>query len=239
VKFLYLLVAVATALGLTATPVNAAPATYDQFSMMTQRHAGQYWQGGQPAGQWAWSPNPDGSSDVSWGDPSTWPSPTFEHFTHDQNWVYLEGYGDRTTGEFLRQVVTSERIGDASCQNMTILDTPDGRQRYTKWNIPNTAYCLDTTGFLDYRGTRINFRHLQMWYPPTGPTTSTEYYRNRVALKQYELYWDNNGSPGMPTTLKVWRDNITALGVGPALIVHSYLPGDKGWEAHLRYDWSY
>jgi hypothetical protein len=225
-----------TALTESMTTASAQTRTYDQFSLMTTRHAGQYWQGGKPAGQWAWSPSPDGSSDVAWGDPAAWPPPTFEHFTHDQNWVYLEGYGDRTTGEFLRQIVTSERFGDGSCQNMTELATPDGRQRYVKWNIPNTAYCLDTTGFLDYRGTRINFRHLQVWSPPSGPTCTTEYYRNKICIKQFEQYWDDNAAP---YGLRIWRDQIEALGIGQAFIVHSYLPADHGWEAHLRFDWSY
>lgn len=228
------ILAIATLVG-TTVPANATTYTYNQFSMMTGRNAGQYWQGGNAAGQWAWSPNPDGSSDVSWGNPAAWPPPTFEHFTHDNTWVYLEGYQDRTTGEFLPQVVTTERIGDINCNNMTVLPT-DGRQKYTKWTVSPAAYCLDTTGYLDYHGTRINFRHLQVWFPPSGPTCSNSYYTGKICIKQFEKYWDDNGAP---YGLRIWRDQIEALNLGQAFIVHSYLPADNGWEAHGRYYWSY
>lgn len=235
-----LLILATTALALlpTAPPAAATSYSYEQFSLMTTRHAGQYWQNGAPAGQWSWSPNPDNTTDVSWGDPANWPPATFEHFTSDDQWVYLLGYSDRTTGEYLPQVVDSERIGDVNCAHMTALAT-DGRQKYVKRTIPGSAYCLDTTGHLDYHGQRIDFRHLQVWFPPSGPTCTTEYYSNQVCLKQFEQYWDNNGAPGSPLGMRVWRDQIEALGHGQAFIVHSYLPADHGWEAHLRYDWTW
>jgi hypothetical protein len=78
-----------------------------------------------------------------------------------------------------------------------------------------------------------------VWFPPSGPTCSNTYYRNQVCVKQFERYWDNNGAPGAPLALRVWRDQIEARNLGQAFIVHSYLPADNGWEAHLRYEWSY
>ncbi|MGH3693230.1 MAG: hypothetical protein ACRDRX_04390 [Pseudonocardiaceae bacterium] len=228
---------VGAALLLAASPsAEATPYTYDQFSRMTQRSAGQYWQGGSAAGQWAWSPNVNGSSDISWGDPTPWPPAGYEHFTRDSQWVYLEGYGDRTTGEFLPQVVTSESIGDVNCQTMTPLPNAGGRQHYTKWTISPTAYCVDAVGYLDYHGTRIDYRHQQVWFPPSGPTCTNTYYVNQRCLKQFERYWDNNGNPGGPLVLRHWRDHILAKDLGMAFIVHDYA---TNWEAHGRYYWTY
>lgn len=222
-----------------APNATAAPYTYDQFSRMTQRSAGQYWQGGKAAGQWAWTPNPDSSSDISWGDPATWPPPTLEHFTRDANWVYLEGYQDRATGEFLRQIVTAESIGDANCQNMTPLPN-SGRQHYTKWVVSHTAYCLDAAGYLLYQGTVIDFRHRQVWFPPSGPTCNNSYFTGQICTKQYELYWDNNGNPGGPLILRHHRDHILAKDLGAAFIVHNWPGGPApGWEAHGRFYWNY
>jgi hypothetical protein len=230
------LLAIATGLLLAAPNASATTYTYDQFSRITQRSAGQYWQGGTAAGQWAWAPNLDGSSDISWGDLAPWPPPTFEHFSRDGQWVYLEGYGDRTTGEFLRQVVTSESIGDVNCQTMTSLPYVGGRQHYTKWTVGSTAYCLDAVGYLDYHGTRIDFHHQQVWFPPSGPTCSNSYFTRQTCVKQFERYWDNNGNPGGPLVLRQWRDHILALSLGPAFIVHDW---STGWEAHGRYYWTY
>src|SRR3954468_15012170 len=91
-----MVVAAATALSVARPSDAAAPAptaeTYGQYSLMFEKSAGQYWAGGTAAGQWAWTPLTATTSDISWGDPKSWPPKSAEHFIHDGDWVLLDGY---------------------------------------------------------------------------------------------------------------------------------------------------
>jgi hypothetical protein len=89
-----LLTVVAGTAPAAAAPVVQASENYGQYSLMFERSAGQYWAGGAAAGQWAWTPLSAAESDISWGDPKTWPPKSAEHFIHDGGWVLLDGYND-------------------------------------------------------------------------------------------------------------------------------------------------
>lgn len=212
------------------------PETYGDFSLMTQRRAGQAWSGGQAATQWAWSPQPDGTSQISWGVPSAWPPPNFEVFRADPaaNWAYLLGYGS-TAGEWLPQVVTAEWIGDANATNWAPLQVdPQGRQRYTKWTVTGTGYSLYAVGHMDWAGERVDFIHQQKWSAPK--TVSNAYYSNRRAVVQSEIWADNAGRPGSELFVKQDRDQYIALGLGMAFRIVDRL---ASWSADLRYSWAW
>ena len=102
-----------------ATTSGVAAEDYGQYSLMFERSAGQYFAGQTAAGQWAWTPLSATESDISWGDPKTWPPKSAEHFIHDGEWVLLDGYNDGA-GRPLTQIqrVTSEKVGDANCANL-------------------------------------------------------------------------------------------------------------------------
>jgi hypothetical protein len=63
---------------------------------MTQRHAGQLYSNGSPAGQWSWTPR-GAESEVLWGDPSKWLPESAEHFIDAGDWVLLDGWLDHGT----------------------------------------------------------------------------------------------------------------------------------------------
>lgn len=80
VRTSFLFVVLASLLFASGPVATAAPAQdYGEYSMMTQRHAGQFYSGGNLAGQWSWTPHGD-ESEVLWGDPSKWPPDSAEHF---------------------------------------------------------------------------------------------------------------------------------------------------------------
>lgn len=220
---------------LVGTSATAATPNYGEFSRMFDRAAGQYWSGGAVSGQWAWEPQSATVSHIRWGDPATWPPVNYERFTRSGDWVLLDGYGDNS-GLFLPLVMTLETIGDINCQNMTALPSAAGKQHYVKWEIPSPAYCLEAWGYLTYQGTRIDFYHKQVWFPPSPPNCNNNYFVNQVCVKQYERYSDNNGNPGGPLIERHHRDHILAKGKGPAFIVHDW---QTGWQARGRYFWTY
>lgn len=216
---------------------RTAPTTYGEYSMMTQRHAGQVWAGGQPATQWAWTPGPGPDSQIRWGNPATWPPPSYEQFTRDGDWVLLTGYGD-STGLVAPQTVWREEIGDVNCRNMTpIPPDPQHRQHYVRWTIPTQAYCLHAWGRITYQGVPVDFFHEQVWFPPSKVGTCSNAYRSgQTCIKQHERWFDNQGNLGGLLTEVHRRDNILAAGIGPGWILHDYR---TGWHADLKYDWAY
>ncbi len=213
----------------------AAPADdYGEYSMMGQRHAGQFYSGGNLAGQWSWTPHGD-ESEVLWGDPSKWPPDSAEHFIHSGDWVELDGW--RSFGEYYVQRVSRELIGDGSCQNMTPLPSDGGRQHYVQWNIPAHAYCLQAWGTIteQFSGKTVDFFHSQVWSPPS--TCSNAYLGIRTCIRQWESWSDNNGSPGEPITRKLERSVYLARGVGMAYVIDQTYP--HPWSAELHSDWTW
>ena len=226
--------AVLTLLLCALEPVaTAAPAQdYGEYSMMSQRHAGQFYSGGSLAGQWSWTPHGD-ESEVLWGDPSKWPPDSAEHFIHSGDWVVLDGW--RSFGKYYVQRVNRELIGDTSCRNMTPLPSDDARQHYVQWNIPAQAYCLQAWGTIteQFSGKAVDFFHSQVWSPPSS--CSNAYLGTRTCIRQWESWSDNNGNPGEPITRKLERSVYLARGVGMAFMIDQTYP--HSWSAELHSDW--
>ncbi|WP_405062691.1 hypothetical protein OG474_13950 [Kribbella sp. NBC_01505] len=233
-KLLATLMAAALTIAGSGTAHAAGP-NYGEYSLMFEKSAGQYWAGQSAAGQWAWTPLSATESDISWGDPATWPPKSAEHFIHDGDWVLLDGYNDGA-GRPLTQIqrVTSEKLGDASCNNLTPIPSAGGRQHYVKWNIPATGYCLDATGTIKppNGSTTVNFRHLQKWSPPH--TCSNPYFSNQTCITQFEQWWDDNNHP---YALQLSRTLELAKGQGMAFTNHTTVP--VNWNANARYYWHY
>jgi hypothetical protein len=223
------LLAVATALVSTGTAQAAGANTYAAYSLMNAKAAGQYWSGGQVAGQWAWKPASD-SHRISWGDPPHWPPPSDERFVHVGSWVYLAGYDDGST--FNRQVVTREQIGDGNCHAMKTIPSHKGMQHYTKWTVGSAAYCLRAWGVIHTAGGDVHFYHGQVWSPPASCTTA--YLGKHTCIRQHERWADDNGH-AMRTVLI--RDQYIARGIGMAFAIRQSYP--ISWSADLRYHWTY
>jgi hypothetical protein len=246
-KLAVVLAASALALVASSVPAQAGPSgyTYDQFSMMFGRHAAQYDDvNGYASGQWAWYQHTPTMSTVQWGDPATWPPNTYEQFEQsaDGKWVVMDGYGQNSPASFSPQVVSKELIGDVNCANEVNITPADGHELYSKWQVDNTAYCLEVWGQILTPGqTPVNFYHKQVWFQPSGPWCSNPYYANQICIKDYEVWKDDNpangGTPGGPLVLVQQRDNIFAKGIGEAFTIHDYL--HNGWEAYDRYYWTY
>jgi hypothetical protein len=211
----------------------AAPSTWGDYSLMFNRSAGQYFAGAQVGGQWAWSPQSSTVSDISWGDPATWPPRYAERFMVSGNWVLLDGYSGGA-GQPVTQIqrVTSEKLGDAYCNNMQPLASDGGRQHYAQWNTPNTGYCLDAVGTITSAtsATVVNFRHIQQWSAPVA--CSNTYFSNRTCIVQREMWWDDNAHP---YALQIDRSQYIAQGLGMAFKVVQTYPSN--WAADGRYYW--
>lgn len=219
------------------------PETYGGYSLMAGQRAGQLWVPGAPSAstQWSWAPQPDGTSQIAWGDPAAWPPPTFETFRADPttNWAYLLGYGD-LTGQWLPQVITAEWIGDAAGANWTPLPLdPDGRQHYARWVIPASGYSLYAVGYMDWAGARIDFVHEQRWAAPK--TVSNAYFTNRRCIVQSEKWSDNAGHPGSDLFPKIDRDQYIALSATTQSLGMGFRIVDRlaRWSADLRYGWAW
>lgn len=234
--FRYISLAV-VALGLLpSVPAQAETAgeVYGAYSRMMSRSAGQFWADGKAAGQWAWKPLSDTTSEISWGDPAKWPPNYAEKFVHDGDWVMLDGWRDN--GTYYRVRVTKEQIGDAKCDDLRTLAT-SGRQHYVKWDIPGQAYCLKAWGTIteESSGKVVDFGHTQIWSPP-APCSNAKYGR-KTCVKQWESWWDNQGAPGKPITRKLERDQFIARGIGMAFAIQQYFP--KSWRAEAHSDWTW
>jgi hypothetical protein len=219
----WLLFVVLTLLLFAVGPVaTAAPSeTYGEYSLMTQRHTGQFYSGGSPAGQWSWTPQGD-ESEVLWSDSSTWPPDSAEHFIHAGEWVLLDGW--RSFGKYYVQRVNRELIGDGSCRNMTPVPSDGGREHYVQWKIAPRAYCLQAWGTIteQFSGKTVDFFHSQVWSPPS--TCRNSYLGVRTCIRQWESWSDNNGAPGTSITRKLERSVSLARGVGMGFVIDQTYP---------------
>jgi hypothetical protein len=213
----------------------AAAETYGDYSRMFERSAGQYWTDGQAAGQWAWKPLSDTASDISWGDPASWPPAYAEHFLRSGDWVELDGYSGGQ-GQPVTEVqrVTSEKIGDANCANLTDLPSDGGRQHYVKWTIPAAGYCLDAAGTITSTvdGSVVHFEHRQVWGPPAA--CSNGFYAGQRCISQHEMWWDDNQRP---YAKYIDRTQYLAKGLGMAFAIPTTVP--VTWNTEGRYYWSW
>ncbi|GAA0918434.1 hypothetical protein [Virgisporangium aurantiacum] len=231
------LVIAVLALGLVgpAVPAQAAQPTFDEFSRLSVRSAGQYWSGNQVGGQWAWSPQSATESGISWGDPATWPPTSMEMFRHEGDWLLLDGWKDNGTYYTVR--VTQEQIGDGTCADLRPVPAAGGRQHYVQWTVPAQAYCLKAWGTITEQssGKVVDFGHTQIWSPPAA--CGNAYFTGQTCVKQWESWWDNRGTPGTPITRKLERDQYIARGLGMAFRIQQYYP--SSWRADLRYSWTW
>ncbi|MET8007189.1 hypothetical protein [Nonomuraea glycinis] len=222
-------------LATTGLPASATSGDdYGQYSRIAARSAGQYWADGKVAGQWAWKPLSATTSEISWGDPKTWPPNYGEKFVRDGDWVTLDGWSGN--GTYYRLRVTKEQIGDAKCENLRTFAT-SGPQHYVKWDIPATGYCLKAWGTLteESSGKVIKFGHTQIWSPPAP--CSNQYISGQTCIKQWESWWDNKGDLSGPITRKLDRDQYIARDKGMAFRIHQYFP--KTWKAEARSYWTW
>ncbi len=214
---------------------TAAPEEdYGQYSLMNQRHTGQLYSGGSPAGQWSWTPRGN-ESEVLWGDPSKWPPANAERFVHSGNWVLLDGWRDH--GTYYVQRVHRELIGDGSCQNLVPLPSEGGRQHYVQWTIPPRAYCLQAWGTITEQltGKTVDFSHTQVWSPPSHCRNT--YLGTRTCIRQWESWSDNKDAPGAPITRKLERSVSLARGVGMGFVIDQTYP--HSWHAELHSEWAW
>jgi hypothetical protein len=212
---------------------TSSSTTWGDYSLMFTRSAGQYYAGTQVGGQWAWAPQSATVSDISWGDPASWPPKYAERLILSGNWVLLDGYSNGQGSQPVQvQRVTSEKLGDASCNNMKPIASDNGRQHYAQWNTPSADYCLDATGSITSTttGTVVHFRHRQQWGAPA--TCSNAYIANRSCITQHEQWWDDNGHS---YALQLDRTQYLAKGLGMAFKIRQTYP--TSWSADGRYYW--
>ena len=231
-------IALVTALLVSLLPaqpaVTAKSEDYGQYSLMNRRHAGQFYSGGKPVGQWSWAPQGNEST-VAWGDPSMWPPAGAERFIHSGNWVMLDGYSDH--GTYYVQRVHRELIGDGSCRNLVPLPSKGGRQHYVQWTIPPQAYCLQAWGTITEQssGKTRDFAHTQVWFPPSS--CHNAYLGAQTCIHQRESWWDNKNAPGAPVTRKIERSVSLARGIGMGFMIDQSYP--HPWQAELRSSWTW
>lgn len=232
------LMAVVTGSGANASEPRipaVVPETYDMYSMMLARSAGQYFANGNVAGQWTWKPVNSTLTDISWGDPARWPPTSAERFVIKSGWVQLVGYSNgQGKPPTQLQKVTSEFIGDGNCSNMKPIPSLDGRQHYVKWRIPPSAYCVDARGTITstVTGRVVRFRHQQAWGPPRA--CSNTFLAGRTCITQHERWWDDNGHP---FSLRIERTVALAWGLGMAFTIRSTVP--VTWAADGRHYWTW
>lgn len=165
-------------------PAQGAPAavgTYDEFSRLDQRSAGQFGTGDSVAGQWSWRTEPSGEYTINWEVEEPENRERFRR-SADGEWLLLDGWGKKGH-TYYEQRVTSEKSGDADCAQMTPIPSEGGRQHYVRWNIPAEGYCLDAEGTIQEEkgGPEIRFRHRQVWSPPQP--CSNARFKDRVCIR--------------------------------------------------------
>ncbi|KAA9158074.1 hypothetical protein FPZ12_023495 [Amycolatopsis acidicola] len=223
----------------TAGTASAGEETYDQFSLLYQKSAGQLVDGaGTPASQWAWNPGDDGTSVIRWDAPSHWNNPGdgLEHFVRDGDWLYLDGYENQSTGTYNVQRVTSEQIGDVNCAGLTDLPGHGGQQHYVRWTVPAQGYCLVAQGTITTPAGVVTFKHQQVWYP--AGDCQTRFFGTVRCVQQHEQWWDDNGHP---FSLRIERSVFLGEGLGMGLSIHSTV-GDGvpiDWTADLKNVWTW
>lgn len=214
------------------TAGKAAVGTYDEFSRLGRRSAGQFGTGDSVAGQWSWRTEPSGEYSVNWEQEQPENRERFRR-SRDGDWLLLDGWGKKGT-EYYEQRVTSERIGAADCTDMKPIPSEGGRQHYVRWNIPAEGYCLDARGTIQEEkgGNEITFRHRQVWSPPEPCSNAT--FPDRECVTQHEVWWDDNQHEYRKT---LDRKVQLAKGLGMAFRIDQTVP--KPWSAELLRVWDY
>lgn len=236
------------------TPVTAAsaatPSTYAAYSMFDKFAYGDYYATGtdQVGGQWAWAPQPNGTSRIMWGMP--WPKdkpPTYqEEFEHVGDWVNLNGWYDN--GTFYRINTTTEWQAAADCRTGRTFLPTGGPQHYTRWLVPAASYCL----YAEYTVTEVSTKkvihavHQQVWGAPAAcpvnkaPNTLRSPGVNGVekpivvtdCISQWESWADDRGRVAGDIQVTLERSALLARGVGMAYQINQTFP--SSWRADER-----
>lgn len=219
-------------LGTEAGRPGAEADTYADFSRLDDRSAGQFWSGGKAAGQWSWRTDGPGEYSINWEQEEPENRETFLR-SEDGEWLLLDGWGKRGH-TYYEQRVTSEELGNADCTDMKPVASDGGRQHYVRWNTPASGYCLDAKGTIQEEsgGKKINFRHKQVWSPPAPCSNAT--FKDRVCIKQHEMWWDDNNHPYEKT---LDREIHLAKDLGMAFKIEQSHP--QPWSAELQHSWDY
>ncbi|MGI5348835.1 hypothetical protein ACQEU8_11655 [Streptomyces sp. CA-250714] len=218
--------------GISTKSGSAAVGTYNEFSRLDQRSAGQFGSGNSVAGQWSWRTEPSGEYTINWEQKEPENRERFRR-SKDGEWLLLDGWGKKGH-TYYEQRVTSEKVGDADCTNMKALPSEGRRQHYVRWNIPAEGYCLDAKGTIQEEkgGKTINFRHRQVWSPPAPCSNAT--FKDRMCITQHEVWWDDNNHPYEKT---LDRKVQLAKGLGMAFRIDQSFP--KQWSAEMTKQWDY
>ncbi|WIX88692.1 hypothetical protein [Amycolatopsis sp. DG1A-15b] len=217
-----------------APPAQAASPVYGDFSLMFRRSAGQYAPPGEKAYQWAWSPQSATESQISWGDPASWPPSSAEHFLRSGDWVLLDGWGDN--GTYYTERVTSESLCRGSA--CTAIPSDGGRQHYVRWTVPSSDYRLVAEGTVTEQssGRSFRFRHEQTWGAP-APCSSAK-FGARTCVKQSESWSSDQDLPdGSPLRETLRRDIRIAKGLGMAFTIDQQV--DVPWHAVATEYWNW
>lgn len=158
---------------LPPTPAKATTAsTYADFSLIDKFAYGQIYATGtnQVGSQWAWAPQPDGTSRIMWGAPWAPDKPPSyqEEFQHVGEWVLLNGWYDN--GTFYRLKTTTEWQAAGDCRTGRTFLPTGGPEHYVLWTIPATDYCLYSEYTVTEESSGHVFRaiHQQVWSPPAA-----------------------------------------------------------------------
>lgn len=219
----------------SAAATGSSSETWDGYARMFAQSAGQYWSQSAVDGQWAWDPKSATESHISWGHPSAWPPPYVERFIRDGDWVRLDGWWDNGTYYTLR--TAAEWTADADCKTNRTALAAGGSQRYVRWTVPTTTYCLFAVGTVTEgsSGKIVAFAHEQVW---SREMCANFHLGTRPCLKQVERWWDDNASRWAE---KVSRVQHIGKDVGMAYLITSYQPGTTTVQssAALRYAWTW
>jgi hypothetical protein len=216
----------------TPLPAPIASAAVDSeswadFSMMGKNQSGMLWSGMDPASRYQWVRISANESHIYWGEPTKkWPPAYHERFIRVGEWVMLDGWwGD---GTYYTVRVDREEQCDAACEHCTLIAS-DGPQRYARWTVPSTPYCLKAKGTITYQEPSpgvIHFDHQQVYTP--GALCSTSQGLLARCITQHETWWDDKSGV---FEKRLERVNSIAKGIG-GFRVDQVFPGP--WHAEYR-----
>lgn len=173
---------------------------------------------------------------ISWGDPKTWPPDYAEHFSHDGDWVLVDGWSGN--GTYYRQRVSSESLCDGAGHNCVPLPSAGGLQHYVQWTAPAANCQLKAVGTVteESSGKHFDFVHNQTWGAP-APCSNAR-YGARTCVTQTESWSDNNHlAPGAPLVETVRRSVKIAKGLGMAFVNDTQVP--ITWHAEGTEYWNW
>lgn len=229
------------------TPASAGTtSTYGDFSLMGKFSYGQVYATGtgEVGSQWAWAPQPDGTSRIMWGKP--WPAgspPSYqEQFQHVGDWVLLNGWYDN--GTFYRIRTTAEWKAAGDCRTGRTFIPTGGPEHYALWTIPAADYCTyaEYTITEESSGRVIHAIHQQVWSPPApcpknaAPNALRKpgeiYVTVTDCIQQWESYASDQGRAPYDLAIQQEGTALLARGFGMGYQIRRSVPA---WSGDERY----